>query len=88
MLDMCDVFVFDYVWSCLFVLLVASVLVSMRWLLCGGDSSKKKKNNDVCNFKTKCPAREFIPITDLINSKNDKICTTHVCNYFCRDGTS
>ena len=25
------------------MLLVASVLASMRWLLCGGDSSKKKK---------------------------------------------
>ena len=26
------------------VLLLASVLASMRWLLCGGDGSKKKKN--------------------------------------------
>ena len=39
---------------CLFVLvcvvlLVASVLASVRWLLCGGDGSKKEKK-DVCNF--------------------------------------
>ena len=26
------------------VVLVASVLVSMRWLLCGGDGSKKKRH--------------------------------------------
>ena len=43
------------------VLLVASVLASVRWLLCGGDGSKNEgKKNDVCNFK-KCPAREFYP---------------------------
>ena len=34
------------------VLLVASVLASMRWLLCGGDGSKKKKN-DICNYRKK-----------------------------------
>ena len=29
------------------VLLVASVLASMRWLLCGGDGSKKTKTTSV-----------------------------------------
>ena len=38
-----------YVLVCV-VLLVASVLASVRWLLCGGDSSNKDKN-DVSNFK-------------------------------------
>ena len=40
------------------VLLVASVLASMRWLLCGGDGSKKKKTRSV--IAKKCLAREFI----------------------------
>ena len=48
------------------VLLVASVLVSMRWLLCGGDGSKK---NDIYNYRNNA-AREFISITVLIHSKN------------------
>ena len=47
--------VFGYVWLRLVVLvcvvfvvlLVASVLASMRWLLCGGDDSKKK----ICDHK-------------------------------------
>ena len=47
------------------VLLVASVLASMRWLLCGGDGSKKK--NDICNSKNKIP-RENFSITVLINN--------------------
>ena len=46
-------FVFGGVWLCLVVLvcvvfvelLVASVLASMRWLLCGGDDSKKDQND-------------------------------------------
>ena len=46
-----DVFVFGCVWLCLYVsvcvvfvvLLVASVLASVRWLLCGGDGSKNEK---------------------------------------------
>ena len=38
------------------VLLVASVLASMRWLLCGGDGSKDK--NDICNYK-KSSERNF-----------------------------
>ena len=48
-------------WQCVVVcvvfvvLLVASVLASMRWLLCG-DGSKK----DVCNFKKKKLSRERI----------------------------
>ena len=45
-----DVFVFGCVWLCLVVfvcvvfvvLLVASVLAWMRWLLCGGDGSGEK----------------------------------------------
>ena len=44
--------VFGCVWLCehvllcvvFVVLLVASVLASMRWLLCGGDGSKKTKS--------------------------------------------
>ena len=36
--------------------------------MCGGDGSKKKRKNEIYNFK-KCPAREFIPLTVLINSK-------------------
>ena len=71
------------------VLLVASVLASMRWLLCGGDGSKMVEN-DVCNFK-KC-RDGFVTITVLINSKNMpasnyEFCTTHFCNHFRRDGT-
>ena len=49
------------------VLLVVSVLASMRWLLCGGDGSKKTKTRSV--ITEKYPAREFISITVLINSK-------------------
>ena len=49
------------------VFLVASVLASMRWLLCGGDGSKGKTTSVISK---KCPAREFIPITFLINAKN------------------
>ena len=34
------------------VLLVASVLASMRWLLCGGDGSKEKSKDFFhCRFK-------------------------------------
>ena len=58
----------QYVLVCV-VLLVASVLASVRWLLCGGDGSKKMKKTTSVISK-KCPAREFIPITVLINSKN------------------
>ena len=58
-----DVFVFGCVWLCLVVLvcvvfvvlLVASVLASMRWLLCGGDGSEEKrlqKKSLVKNFST------------------------------------
>ena len=52
----------QYVVACVVfvVLLVASVLASMRWLLCGGDGSKKREKNDVCNFKTKKMSRERI----------------------------
>ena len=67
------------------VLLVASVLASVRWLLCGGDGSKKeKRKNDACNFKKMSHERTF-PITVLFNSKN-KICSTHFCNYFAANG--
>ena len=51
------------------VLLVASVLASMRWLLCGGDGSEKKKEkNDICNSQKKKTARDF-SITGFIDSK-------------------
>ena len=67
MLEMGDVFVFRCFWLCLVapayavfvVLLVASVLASMRWLLCGGDGSEEKTTSVISR---KCPAREFIPI--------------------------
>ena len=42
------------------VLLVASVLASMRWLLCGGDGSKKEEN-EICNFKKNSPRENLSP---------------------------
>ena len=56
--EMGDVFVVGCVWLCLVVfvcvffvvLLLASVLASMRWLLCGGDDSNKD-HNEICNYK-------------------------------------
>ena len=63
----CDVFVFGCVSMCYYVivcvvfvvLLVASVLPSMRWLLCGDDGSKKKtKTKSV--IPKKYPARELL----------------------------
>ena len=50
MLEMGVVFVFCCVWLCLVVfvcvvfvvLLVASVLASLRWLLCGGDGAEER----------------------------------------------
>ena len=51
------------------VLLFASVLASMRLLLCGGDGSKKTKTTSVIP-KKKYPAREFISTTVTILSKN------------------
>ena len=48
------------------VLLVASVLASMRRLLCGDDGSKKTKTRSVITEKN--PAMEFISIIVLINS--------------------
>ena len=52
-----DVFVFGCVWLCLVVLvcvvfvvlLVASVLASMRWLLCGGDVAEEKTTSVISN---------------------------------------
>ena len=41
------------------VLLVASVLASMRWLLCGGDGSKRKKTSVITN---KNPRVNFLPL--------------------------
>ena len=57
------------------VLLVASVLASMRWLLCGGDETKK---NEICNSK-KYPAREFYLHYGfyLINSKKNALTYSH-----------
>ena len=60
---------------CLFVLvcvvlLVASVLASVRWLLCGGDGSKnEKKKNDVCNFKKMSRERILSPLRFLLVRK-------------------
>ena len=45
------------------VLLVASVLASMRWLLCGGDGSKKREKT-ISVITVKYPAKDF-SITDL-----------------------
>ena len=42
------------------VLLVASVLASVRWLLCGGDGSKNEKT-DVCNFFKKVSRERIYP---------------------------
>ena len=47
-----------YVLVCV-VLLVASVLASVRWLSCCGDGSKKKKK-DVCNFKKMSRERIYL----------------------------
>ena len=49
------------------VLLVASVLASMRWLLCGGDGSKKTKTTSA--ITEKYPAREFYPLRFNIKTK-------------------
>ena len=46
------------------VLLVASVLASMRWLLCGGDGSEE---NDICNYRQISRERVF-PLRFQINS--------------------
>ena len=62
-----DVFVFGCVRLCLVVLvcvvfvvlLVASVLASMRWLLCGGDGSEEKATSVISK---KCPAMDFLPL--------------------------
>ena len=51
------------------VLPVASVLASMRWLLCGGDGSKKKKKNDVCNFEKNVPRENLSPFRFLLIQK-------------------
>ena len=40
------------------VLLVASVLPSMRWLLCGGDGSKKEKKKTTSVISKKKMSRE------------------------------
>ena len=63
------------------VLMVASVLASMRWLLCGDDGSKKTKTKSVIPKKN--PAREFISITVLINSKKVKPHLITVITDFC-----
>ena len=43
------------------VLLVASALASMRWLLCGGDGSKEKRN-----LATSCPMKSAPRISVII----------------------
>ena len=70
MLEVGDVFVFGCVWLCLVVLvcvvfvvlLVASELASMRWLLCGGDDSEEKTTSV---GSTKNVPRRIFSITDL-----------------------
>ena len=42
------------------VLPVASVLASMRWLLCGGDGSKKEKTTSVISKKV--PRENLSPL--------------------------
>ena len=76
-----------YVLACVVfvVLLVASVLASMRWLLCGGDGSKRKNTKSVIlqkkiprgnfsilvfNLFEKLDPHQITNITDLILSKN------------------
>ena len=57
---------------CLYVLVcvvfVASVLASMRWLLCGGDRSKKTKTTSV--ITEKYPARELFHYSLKLIRKN------------------
>ena len=61
-------FVFGCVWLRLVVLvrvvfvllLVASVLALMRWLMCGGDDAKKTKTKSVITKKNL--ARNFVPL--------------------------
>ena len=75
---------------CLFVLvcvvlLVASELGSVRWLLCGGNGSKneKKKKNDICNFKKKksregiCP--HWVKKSCLGTKKRDHVRFRRLC---------
>ena len=65
-LEVGAVFVFGCVWLCLVVficvvfvvLLVASVLASMRWLLCGGDGSEEKTTSVISKKKKKNVPRE------------------------------
>ena len=49
------------------VLLAASALASMRWLLCGGDDSTKTKTKSV--ITKKIHREDFFTITVLIHSK-------------------
>ena len=63
----CVLVVFGCVWLCLVVLacvvfvvlLVASVLASMRWLLCGGDGSEEKKTSVIP--KKSVPRKRIYP---------------------------
>ena len=83
------------------VLLVASVLASMRWLLCGGDVSKEKTKPQITG---KYPVREFFPITVLylfekiksaliyshysfILIRKNKSAPRQICNYFRGNGS-
>ena len=58
------------------VLLVASVLALMRWLLCGGDGLKKKKTKSVI-LKISCKRIYFYHIFALIQLKT----ALHCCHY-------
>ena len=74
---MCQyVFVCGCCWLCVVVgcvlLLVASVLASMRWLLCGGDGSKQKEKNDICNYRKMSRERSSFHYSLKINSKKVK----------------
>ena len=81
--------------GCRVVLLVASVLASMRWLLCGDDGSTKKKRNLQCKKK---PRENLSPFRFSENLNRIKLqslqicfirkknCTTHFCNHFRANG--
>ena len=74
--------VFGCVWLCecwryyVIVCVVFVVLLpSMRWLLCGDDGSKKKK--DVCNFKKHVPRWNLSPLRFKLIRKNFFTKKTH-----------
>ena len=83
------------------MLLVASALASMRWLLCGAKMRVQKKKQTIFEIAHNLSRRGFVSITVLIKSKiaphqftnilgvyyfeKHNIC---ICNHFFRDGSS